>query len=212
MASTIKKPFWHCRGFTLVEFLVVLTCIFFFAFLLPWTFNVFVFWGTLGTAFGIMAVLSAFRRKWKAFCIAFIPMIAFYIPFFLMFPTVFPMQLARIKEAHYVETPLVQVLSDISAQKEDFPFWRFHIEDRRLAKSKVTVDIPDRCRLGMALQIISEKTNCDMKWYWNRFCGNAPSPNCACFRFYRHGSDYEKCWDSRVIVNRDCVFGLEEEK
>jgi len=201
-----------CRGFTLVELLVVLAIFFFFVFMFPWTFKAFVFWGTLTSVLGVLSIIVAFRRGWKAFLVALIPVIGCLVPFVLMVPTVYPMQFARLQAGHYENVPLVKVLSDISLQKANSPYWRFHIEDRELAEKRISVDLPDGCRLGEAMKLIAERSNCEMKWNWHKFCGNEPSPICASICFLRHGADLEKFWDTNVMIERDSIFGLEEKR
>lgn len=143
---------------------------------------------------------------------ASIPMIGFFVPFLLMFPTVFPMQLAHVREAHYADAPLFKVLQDISLQKDEDPYWRFHIEDKELAQSKITVNIPKGCRLGTALTLITGSAGCEMRWTWHKGCGNEWSPICASFYIYRPGCNEEKIWESKVMINQKNVYGIEENK
>jgi hypothetical protein len=191
------------RAFTLVELLVALAVTFFLFLLIPWTFQGFACQLFLTALFLVSAVYVAFKRRWKAFVAFLAPVVACVVGIGVMLPTVFPTRFAGLHGGTYENTPLVSVLSDVAAQGNAHPFWRFLVSDRTLAQQPVTVHIPDGCSLGRSLDIIKTEAGCEYTWYWNKGCGNAPSPGYAAFCFFPPQRIQEHPWNSEVIIDPD---------
>ena len=199
----------NAKGFTLVEVLFVLAMAGILILAIPWTFTGFACLWFLVAGFVWVAAVAAANKGRIAFGIAMIPVIGCLVSICLMLPTVYPMQFARLHGATYESEPLVSVLSDIAGQKDGYPSWRFLISDHNLARQQVSVEIPDGCRLGHALELVSGAAGCEYTWHWHKTCGNAPSPSYAAFCFVAVGGDHENVgfgWDAEVIVRSDRIY------
>jgi hypothetical protein len=83
------------------------------------------------------------------------------------------------------------------------------IADRKLARQLVSVEIPDGCRLGHAIELVSGAAGCEYAWYWHKACGNAPSPGYAAFCLGAVGEDHEDVpvgRDAEVIVDAERIY------
>ena len=191
------------RAFTLVEVLTVLVIAIILLGVGPWTFRGFAGLWFLLVGFVWLAAVAAVNKGRIAFGIALIPVIACLVSICSMLPTVYPLQFARLQEAAYEDVPLVSVLSHIAGQKDGYPSWCFCVSDKDLGQQLISVEIPDRCTLGNALELVSDAAGCEYTWYWQKVCGNEPRPIHAVFCFVGVGEDHVDIFDAEVIVDSD---------
>ena len=185
---------------TLIELVVILWCGLIFSLAGGWTFPwiVFLIYVTvLTTIGGIWATLINGRKGFLAGMVFLLPcLIGLLLTVPMMFPTVF----CYVHGVQYRNAKLSSVLSNLSQQKTTAPCWRFTIATRELADLPVTVDIPDNCRLGKALELIADGADCEFDWYWHKFCGNEPIPGMAVFEYRPLGTSTNHSKEPAVLI------------
>lgn len=198
------------RSFTLVEVLIVLAIAVFLFGMIPWTFTGFAGLWFLLVGFVWLAAVAAVNKGRIAFGIALIPVIACLVSICLMLPTVYPLKFTRLHGAAYERVPFVSVLSDIAGQRDGYPSWWFCVSDKHLGQQLISVEIPEKCTLGRALELVSGAAACEYTWYWQKFCSNESRPICAVFCFVAVGEDHVDIFDAEVIVDSDGIDYVRE--
>jgi hypothetical protein len=175
-----------------------------------WTFKdiaLFAAAASLNLFFFVLLVVR--RRKGR---LLFLTLAAvFLIVLVVRLPVLFPLR-THIRGRAFHDAPLERVLQHISAQRQEWPRWRFEVYDERAAKETVTVTIPQNCTLRQALDCIAQAIQCDYDWVWHKACGNEPTPGCATFRLWRPGNTITSLSDYFLFVDGHDVWKPERAK
>ena len=88
----------------------------------------------------------------------------------------------------FVDMALPDVLHAIAKQRQVKPYRKFAIFDEQTFNKRITIEIPDHCTLGQALEIIANATDTHFDWHWWSWCGNTYPPTTANVHFYTAGT------------------------
>jgi hypothetical protein len=106
----------------------------------------------------------------------------------------------------FANAPFADVLCHLSKVNGDRPPWRFYVATRELGAAQITMTIPPDSNLDNALETLMAKAGASYSWSWHKFCGNAPSPDCASFYISRNGDRERDRCDYELIVSRGEVM------
>jgi hypothetical protein len=111
-----------------------------------------------------------------------------------------------VERATFVNEPVPDILHAIAKQRQTGPYRRFVICDHRTLNKQLTLSIPDGCRLGEALEMITNATGTEYDWHWYSWCGNTYPPTTA--KIYIHtagGAMTRGLWETngRRLWRRD---------
>jgi hypothetical protein len=103
----------------------------------------------------------------------------------------------RVAGGQFRAVPLSSLLIQLAKQRQQRPYWTFIVCDKQLAGSTISVDIPDRCTLQEALEVVSRSLHCQWNWQWH---GGEPTPLCVIFSIGRLGEKAPSWGDQGYLV------------
>ena len=194
--------------FAFLEFLAVVICTAMVSLCLGPAFSG--FWAGISiamVAFSFATYATIQRRIPEAVLFGFIGLViaAINLPtVFQMFPLQQP-----VRAATFQDVTIAEVLHHAAQSKDNRPYWKFSVSDRKLAEKRINFTIPPGTSLEDVLETLKADAGVSYRWNWFSPCGMTTQPAFAHFHITNGPSDVRDEYE--VMIDRNGINELPRE-